>query len=98
MPRSSQPRWLPLGADPSLTVDALAASSAVFVLIYLVCIVSYVRSHGPSAGCVANLALLPVMAAALVQSGTSSVYGILVAAGCLAWSRTRARNGPAGLA
>ncbi|WP_422935144.1 hypothetical protein [Sinomonas sp. P47F7] len=85
-----------LAADPSLTVDALAASSAVFVLIYLVCIVSYVRSHGPSARTVANLALVPVMAAALVQSGTRSVYGILVAAGCLAWSRTRARNGPGG--
>ncbi|MDQ4491682.1 hypothetical protein RBS60_15885 [Sinomonas sp. ASV486] len=85
-----------LAADPSLTVDALAASSAVFVLIYIICIVSYVRSRGPSARTLANLALIPIMAAALVQSGTRSVYGLLVAAGCLAWCRTRSRSGRPG--
>ncbi|OLT46253.1 hypothetical protein BJF85_17735 [Saccharomonospora sp. CUA-673] len=75
-----------------LTVDALAASSAVFVLIYAVCIVGYVRLYGLTVRTVSNAALLVVMAAALVQSGGRSLYGACVAVCCLAWCAWRHRR------
>lgn len=78
-----------------LTVDALAASSAVFVLIYAICIVGYVRLYGLNARTSANAALLVVMAVSLVQSGGRSLYGACVAACCLAWCAWRHRRVPA---
>jgi amino acid transporter len=76
-----------LALAPELTVDALAASSAVFVLIYLICIVSYLRTFGLTVRTSLNALLIPVMAATLVQSGSRSAYGMIVAIGCLCWCR-----------
>ena len=81
-----------LTLTPDLIVNALAASSAVFVLIYLICIVSYVRMYGITVRTCLNLLLIPVMAATLVQSGHRSVYGLVVATGCLCWCRRRSRD------
>ncbi|GAA1204689.1 APC family permease [Prauserella alba] len=79
-------------SNQHLTVDALAASSAVFVLIYAVCIVGYVRLYGFTVRTAAGALLLVVMAASLVQSGTRSLYGVAVAACCLAWCAGRRRR------
>ncbi|OYN95141.1 hypothetical protein CGZ96_16705 [Enemella evansiae] len=63
---------------PGLVVDALAAASAVFVVIYLICIVAYARSTGPRPWTLANLALVPIMLVALWQSGLRSAYALVV--------------------
>lgn len=65
---------------PGLVVDALAAASAVFVVIYLICIVAYARSTGPRPWTLANLALIPIMLVSLWQSGLRSVYAVVVLA------------------
>lgn len=80
--------------NQDLTVDALAASSAVFVLIYAVCIVGYVRLYGVTGRTASNAALLVVMAASLVQSGSRSLYGVGVAACCFTWCVWRHRRAP----
>ena len=81
-----------LALAPELTVDALAASSAVFVLIYLICIISYLRTFGLTIRTSLNALLIPVMAATLVQSGSRSAYGLVVAIGCLCWCRFKSRT------
>ncbi len=81
-----------LALAPELTVDALAASSAVFVLIYLICIISYLRTFGLTIRTSLNALLIPVMAATLVQSGSRSAYGMIVAIGCLCWCRFKSRT------
>ena len=80
-----------LALAPELTVDALAASSAVFVLIYLTCIISYLRTFGLTVRTALNALLIPVLAATLLQSGSRSVYGLIVAIGCLCWCGLRKR-------
>ena len=80
-----------LSLAPELTVDALAASSAVFVLIYLICIISYLRTFGVTIRSWLNVLLVPIMATALVQSGIRSAYGLIVASGCLCWCRYKSR-------
>lgn len=83
-----------LSIAPHLIVDALAASSAVFVLIYLVCIVAYLRTLGLTLRTGLNALLIPVMTITLVQSGSRSVYGVVVATGCLIWCRRTTKGNP----
>jgi amino acid transporter len=77
---------------PDLTVDALAASSAVFVLIYLICIIAYLRTSGVTARTILNALLIPIMTITLIQSGTRSTYGLIVTIGCLVWCRITNRG------
>jgi amino acid efflux transporter len=81
-----------LAIEPQLTVDALAAASAVFVLIYLICIVSYLRGQGLTKRTALNAALIPVMLLTLIQSGTRAIYGITIAIACLIWCRANNRT------
>jgi amino acid transporter len=71
---------------PDLIVDALVASCAVFVAIYVICIVAYVRHSGLTTSAIANAGLLPIMAASLWQSGGRSIYAAIVVLGALGWS------------
>jgi amino acid efflux transporter len=67
-----------LTAFPSVLVDAIAATSSVFVLIYLLTITSYLRVRGLTWRSGLNLVLLAVIVTSLVQSGWRSAYGIAV--------------------
>ena len=69
-----------LGLFPGILVDAVATAGAMFILLYLLSIASYLRVRGPSPRSVANLLLLLllVLAASLVRSGWRSVYGVVV--------------------
>lgn len=67
-----------LAIVPSIVVDALATASAIFILMYLLCIVSYLRVRGLTVRSGLNAVLLVVMVASLVQSGWRSLYGAVV--------------------
>lgn len=83
-----------LTAMPNLTVDALAGSSAVFVLIYLTCTTAYILLSGLTVRTSLNALLIPVMAITLIESGARSLYGLIVAAACLIWSYLRRKHAP----
>jgi len=63
---------------PEAVVDLMAAASAVFVIIYVLCILAHLRQHPPIAWAVANALVLPVMITMLIGSGWRSVYGLVV--------------------
>jgi amino acid efflux transporter len=67
-----------LGLLPGILVDAVATAGAIFILLYLLCIASYLRVRGLSPRSLANVLLLLVLAASLVRSGWRSVYGVVV--------------------
>jgi amino acid efflux transporter len=86
---------------PGILVDAVAAASAIFVVLYLLSIVSYLRVRGLGARSAANLLLLVLLAGSLVQSGWRSLYGVIVLALALVAQllerrRRRAGGGRAG--
>ncbi len=84
---------------PGLLVDAVATASAIFLLMYLLSVVSYLRIRRLTLRSAPNLLLLVVMVASLVQSGWRTVYGVLVLAGSLALQlirRRRLASAPAG--
>ena len=74
---------------PGLVVDLIAAASAVFVVIYLICIVAYARSTGLRARTAANLALVPIMLWSLADSGPRALYAVAVLAAALLVTRGR---------
>jgi amino acid efflux transporter len=67
-----------LAIFPSLLVDALATASAIFILMYLLCIVSYLKVRGLTVRSGLNAVLLVIMVASLIQSGWRSLYGVVV--------------------
>lgn len=77
---------------PDLLVDAIAAAGAIFILLYLLSIVSYTRVRGLTARSVPNLLLSAVMVASLVQSGWRSIYGVAVLAAALTVQFARRRR------
>ncbi|HEX8862733.1 MAG TPA: APC family permease [Actinomycetes bacterium] len=82
-----------LVAVPGILVDAVAAASALFIVLYLLCIVSYLRVRGLAPRPLANLLLLPPLAGSLVQSGWRSLYGAAVLLVALAAQLLRRRAG-----
>jgi amino acid efflux transporter len=86
---------------PGILVDAVATASAIFVVLYLLSIVSYLRVRGLGVRSAANLLLLVLLAGSLVQSGWRSLYGVIVLALALVAQllerrRRRAGGGRAG--
>jgi amino acid efflux transporter len=65
---------------PSVVVDAVATASAIFIVLYLLSIVSYVRVRGFTVRSVLNLLLLGVLGVSLVQSGWRALYAVVVLA------------------
>jgi amino acid efflux transporter len=82
-----------LVAVPGILVDAVAAASAIFIVLYLLCIVSYLRVRGLAPRPLANLLLLPPLAGSLVQSGWRSLYGAAMLLAALAAQLVRRRRG-----
>jgi amino acid efflux transporter len=72
-----------LVSHPSWVVDALAASSGVFVLMYIMCIMAYLRLTGMTWRSASNALLLIVMAASMIESGWRSAYAIAVFAAAM---------------
>lgn len=81
-----------LAAFPALLVDALAATSATFVVLYLLSIVSYARLRGRTVRSALNLLIGVVLLACLVESGWRSLYGIAVLTVAFAVSLLRGRR------
>lgn len=79
---------------PELVVDMLAAASGVFELIYILCIVAYIRAFGVKFWTLANLALVPLLGWSLVSSGSRAIFPVvvLIVAAIIAFSRTRTRT------
>lgn len=77
---------------PGLLIDAVATASAIFLLMYLLSIVSYVRIRGLTLRSTPNLLLVVVMVVSLIQSGWRSVYGVLVLGGSLVLQLIRRRR------
>jgi amino acid efflux transporter len=63
---------------PAIVVDAVATASAIFVILYLLTIVSYLRIRGLSLRSGSNILLVLLFGASLVESGWRSAYGIIV--------------------
>lgn len=80
-----------LVAFPDRLVDAVATASAIFILLYLLSIVSYVRTRGFTVRSTLNAVLLVVMAVSLVQSGWRALYGVVVLVVALAVQLTQRR-------
>jgi amino acid efflux transporter len=78
---------------PGILVDAVAAASAIFIVLCLLCIVSHLRVRGLAPRPLANLLLLAPLAASLVESGWRSVYGAAVLVAALAAQLVRRRRG-----
>ncbi len=86
-----------LSTFPAAVVAALAAASAVFVVIYLICIVAFVRVGGPGWWTAAGCALIPLMLLTLVRSGLRASYAgavLIVALAIRARADRRTRRGP----
>ncbi|OQO94665.1 hypothetical protein B1813_00725 [Saccharomonospora piscinae] len=81
-----------LAAFPALLVDALAGTSATFVVLYLLSIASYLRLQGPTVRSVLNLLIGVVLLASLIESGWRSLYGIAVLAVALSVTLVRRRR------
>lgn len=63
---------------PAAVVDLLAAACSVFVLIYVLCVLAYLRSRPSPLWAAANMLVLVLMFAMLISSGWRSVYGVVV--------------------
>lgn len=79
---------------PGVVIDLLAAASAVFVVIYLICIAAYARSTGPRPWTLVNLALVPLLFWSLLDSGPRALYAVLVLAVAALLTRRRRRLAP----
>jgi amino acid efflux transporter len=73
-----------LALVPGIIVDAVATASAIFIVLYLLSIVAYVRVRGLTVRSTLNLVLLVVLVASLIQSGWRSLYAVVVLAVALA--------------
>ena len=86
-----------LSLRPSLVIDTTATASAIFMLLYVLSIVSYLRVRGPTVRSVLNLALLVVIAVSLARSPRQALYGVLVLLTALGVQLVqRRRKAPAG--
>lgn len=72
-----------LVAFPDRLVDAVATASAIFILLYLLSIVSYLRVRGLTVRSGLNALLMVVMVVSLAQSGWRALYGVVVLVGAL---------------
>jgi amino acid efflux transporter len=73
-------------------IDATAAASAIFMLLYLMTIVSYHRVRGVSWRTLANDALLVIIATSLVESRWVVLYGVFVLVAALALASRPAKE------
>jgi amino acid efflux transporter len=74
------------------TTVLVATASAIFLLMYLLSIVSYVRIRRLTLRSMLNLLLLVVMVVSLAQSGWRTAYGVVVLVGSLILQLIRRRR------
>ncbi|MBW4722007.1 APC family permease [Saccharothrix obliqua] len=77
---------------PDVVVDAVATASAIFIVLYLLSIVSYARVRGLTVRSVLNLLLLLVLGVSLVQSGWRALYAVVVLVVALAVQLVQSRR------
>jgi amino acid efflux transporter len=65
-----------LAVFPGIVVDAVAAAGAIFVLLYMLSIISYVRVRGVTTLAGLDLVVLLFLGVALFQSGWRSLYAL----------------------
>lgn len=82
-----------LAAFPDLVVEAIATASAIFILLYVLSIVSYLRVRGLTVRSLLNVLTLVVMVVSLAQSGWRTLYGVAVFAAALTVNLVRRRIG-----
>ncbi|MGY4719523.1 hypothetical protein [Naumannella huperziae] len=79
-------------ARPELIVAGLAASSATFIAMYVMCVLAWLIRGGPRGLGIANLAVLVVMGAAVIGNGPSSLPALGIGLVALAMSVLFARR------
>jgi len=84
-----------LAIFPGIIVDAVATASAIFVVLYVLSIVSYARIRGLTVRSVLNLLLIAVLGVGLIQSGWRSLYAVVVLAVALLVQVVRRRRSAA---
>jgi len=82
--------------EPGVVVDAVATASSIFIVLYLLSIVSYARVRGLTVRSVLNLLLLAVLGASLIQSGWRSLYAVVVLAVALTVQVVQSRRSEKG--
>lgn len=83
-----------LAVNPKLVIGTTAAASAIFLLLYLLSIVSYLRVRGLTVRSALNLVLMAVMVFSLFESRWQAVYGVAVLLAALAVALVRRRRLP----
>ncbi|MDF3299447.1 APC family permease [Streptomyces tropicalis] len=83
-----------LSLRPSLVVDTTAAASAIFMLLYILSIVSYLRVRGLTLRSGLNLLLLVVIAASLVESVWEALYALVAFVAALSVQLLQRRRAP----
>ena len=81
-----------LALRPSLVIDTTATASAIFMLLYILSIISYFRVRGLTVRSGLNLALLVVIVISLVESGWQVLYGVLILVAALTVQVVRRRT------
>jgi amino acid efflux transporter len=81
-----------LAAFPGIVVDAVAAAGAIFVLLYMLSIISYVRVRGLSTLAAFDLVVFLFLGVAVVQSGLRALYGLIALGLALIAARLRQRR------
>jgi amino acid efflux transporter len=71
---------LVLVINSALVIDALAAASTIFMILYIMSIISYFVVRGITFRSMLNLGPLVLMAVSLFQSGWRSLYGVAILA------------------
>ncbi len=87
-----------LAFRPDLVVDTTAAASAIFMLLYILSIISYLRVRGLTVRSGLNLVLLVVIVVSLVGARWQALYGVVILLAALAVQAVRRRTTPAPLA
>lgn len=67
-----------LAVFPGIVVDAVATASAIFIVLYLLTILSYARVRGLGLRTVLSALPLAVLGLSLLQSGWRSLYAVIV--------------------
>jgi len=78
-----------LAVFPGIVVDAVAAAGAIFVLLYMLSIVSYVRVRGVTTLAGFDLVVLELLGVAFIQSGWRSLYALIALGLALVAGRRR---------
>jgi amino acid efflux transporter len=78
-----------LALHPDAVVEAVAAASAIFVVLCVMSIVAYVRVRRLTARTALNVPVLVMVVISLVQSGWRASYAVVTLAAAVIWQLSR---------